>query len=253
MRTVAIIQARMGSERLPKKVLADIHGQPMLFWLLKRIKSVDSIDEIVVATTECSSDDFLVQWLKNINVKFFRGSVDDVLHRYYETALKFNADIIVRITADDPLKDPSIISQAIQELKDNQLLDYCSNTIEPTYPEGLDIEVFKFTALKKCHFEAKLFSEREHVTPYIWKNKHLFNVKNFKYNQDLSYWRWTVDKPEDLTFMRSIFEHFKEDPLVGFEKVVDYIKLNPYLLTINTMQTVRNEGYLKSILGESHE
>lgn len=252
MKVVAIIQARMSSTRLPGKVLAEICGQPMLKWLLNRIMSVQEIDEVVVATTTNPADDELQVWLNTEGVLCFRGSENDVLDRYYWCAKERCADVIVRVTADDPLKDPGLIRQAITSLINDPKVDYCSNTLHPTYPEGLDIEVFRFTALEHAYREAMLASEREHVTPYIWKNPQLFFIKQFQWDRNLSGWRWTVDKPADLDLMKNIFSHFCDRPLVPFIEIVEFLEKNPALLLINS-GTVRNEGYLKSLTFENYE
>jgi spore coat polysaccharide biosynthesis protein SpsF len=250
MKTIAIIQARMGSTRLPEKVLADIAGKPMLAWLIQRVFATPAINQIIVATTDTAVDDELADWVSRVaGLACFRGSENDVLDRYYQCAKIHHAELIVRVTADDPLKDAAVIQKAINFFAEIPHLDYCSNTIKPSYPEGLDIEVFRFSALEKAWRESVLTSEREHVTPYIWKNSSLFNIKNFEYHRDLSGWRWTVDKPNDLEFMERIFEHFKNAPLVNFEDVIRYVETNPWLTEINA-GTIRNEGYLKSINGE---
>jgi spore coat polysaccharide biosynthesis protein SpsF len=253
MKTIAIIQARMASTRLPMKVLAEIEGRPMLEWLIQRVSATPAINQIIVATTDSAADDELANWVDKVaGLECFRGSENDVLDRFYQCAKWHRADLIVRVTADDPLKDAAIIQKAIDCFFENSSLDYCSNTIKPTYPEGLDIEVFRYLALERAWREAALLSEREHVTPYIWKNTNLFNVNNFEYHRDLSDWRWTVDKPSDLEFMKKIFEHFKAKPMVNFEEVIKYLELNPEISRINS-GTVRNEGYLKSINGENNE
>jgi spore coat polysaccharide biosynthesis protein SpsF len=172
-----------------------------------------------------------------------------VLDRFYRCGAEQQADLVVRITADDPLKDPSVISQAIDICIDNPDIDYCSNVIEPSYPEGLDVEVLRFSVLARAHAEARLPSEREHVTPYIWKNPQIFRLHNFRYFRDLSGWRWTVDKPADLEFVRIIFGHFACQPLVPFTEVIAYLESNPHVMRIN-QGTVRGEGYLKSILSD---
>jgi spore coat polysaccharide biosynthesis protein SpsF len=247
MKIVAIIQARMSSTRLPGKVLSDIAGLPMLARIITRISITPDIGEIVVAITEAPEDDVLADWIyaNYEKQKCFRGNENDVLDRYYQCAKLYNADLVIRITADDPLKDAGIIQKAIEFFYADSSLDYCSNTIKPTYPEGLDIEVFKFSALELAWKSAKLPSEREHVTPYIWKNTTIFNVKNFEYERDLSAWRWTIDKPIDLIFMNIIHENFIKNPLVEFEKIINYLDKNPTLLEINS-GTIRNEGYFKS-------
>lgn len=252
MKVVAIVQARMSSTRLPGKVLTEICGKPLLKWLLNRIMSVQEIDEVVVATTTNPADDELQFWLNTESVFSFRGSEDDVLDRYYSCAKERHADVIVRVTADDPLKDPVLIKRAITILINDHNIDYCSNTLHPTYPEGLDIEVFRFAALEHAYKEARLTSEREHVTPYIWKNPQLFFIKQFKWDRNLSGWRWTVDKPADLELMKIIFTHFCDNPLVPFTEIVDFLEKTPELLLINS-GTARNEGYLKSLAFENYE
>ena len=247
MRTVAIIQARMGSTRLPGKVLTEISGKTMLQRVVERTSAAKSVDEVVVATTNEKEDDTLVNYLKNEGIcDIFRGSVDDVLSRYYECAKLHKADIIVRVTADDPLKDPQIIDQAIELLNEDPMLDYCSNTIEPSYPEGLDIEVVRLSALERAHNEAQLASEREHVTPYIWKHPNLFKILNFKFERNLKDWRWTVDKPEDIEFMRCVYREYGSCPLVSYKDVIVWLDKNPQIRQINSGIN-RNEGYLKSL------
>tara|TARA_B100000780_G_C21063033_1_gene427375 strand:- start:283 stop:1056 length:774 start_codon:yes stop_codon:yes gene_type:complete len=245
VRVVAIIQARMGSSRLPGKVLAEIDGQPLLGILISRVKSSKSLDQIVIATTTEKADDILCDWLINEGVEYFRGSERDVLDRFWQCAKLYRADIIVRITADDPLKDSEIIDKALGMLKRSESVDYVSNTLKPTYPEGLDVEVFRFSALKKANAEATLASEREHVTPYIWKNRAKFKSLNFEMTPNLSDWRWTVDKSEDLEFVRSLLRLVGNDMFTGYQDLIEIVNKNPLLRDINS-STVRNEGYLKS-------
>ncbi len=245
MRVVAIIQARMGSSRLPGKVLAEIDGQPLLGILISRVKSSKFLDQIVIATTTEKADDILCDWLINEGVEYFRGSERDVLDRFWQCAKLYRADIIVRITADDPLKDSEIIDKALGMLKRSESVDYVSNTLKPTYPEGLDVEVFRFSALKKANAEATLASEREHVTPYIWKNRAKFKSLNFEMTPNLSDWRWTVDKSEDLEFVRSLLRLVGNDMSTGYQDLIETVNKNPLLRDINS-STVRNEGYLKS-------
>ena len=253
MKKLGIIQARMGSTRLPGKVLADVHGQPMLRRLLDRLQSVGLIDEIVVATTLSPDDNKLVDWLSKNHITCFRGSENDVLKRFFECAKKHQADLVVRITADDPLKDPGIISKAVRILMDDPKIDYCSNSITPTYPEGLDIEVFRFSALERSFKEARLNSEREHVTPYMWKNPNIFKTATFEFERNLSHWRWTVDKSKDLEFIRAVYNEFINEPLVPFLKIISFLDRNPKIVEVNSSKTVRNEGYLKSVSLEKSE
>lgn len=247
MKTVAIIQARMGSSRLPKKVLANILGKTMIERIIERVLTAKKVDHLVVATTLEKEDDALADYVQNkLNRPIFRGSTNDVLARFFQCAKLYNADIIVRITADDPLKDPQLIDKALDLLHENPELDYCSNTIEPTYPEGLDIEVFRFQALERAHSQAQLASDREHVTPYIWRHPELFHVLNFTSDRNLSHWRWTVDKPIDLEFIEKIYTQFSHVPLIRYQDVVTWLDSHPAIQTMNSA-TPRNEGYLKSL------
>ena len=251
MNRIAIIQARMGSTRLPGKILSDIEGKTMLERIIERVAASKLVDKVVVATTDEKEDDEVEAYIKKYRYcDLFRGSLDDVLRRFYECAKENNADIVIRITADDPLKDPQIIDKAVSMLMTDMELDYCSNTIVPSYPEGLDIEVLRFLALETAYKEAVLSSEREHVTPFIWKNPKRFKIQNFKFERNLSKWRWTVDKQEDLEFMRCIFKEFKNKPLVNYKEVIKFLETKPELMKINS-GTIRNEGYIKSLIQES--
>ena len=250
LKIVAIIQARIGSSRLPGKVLTDIEGKTMLERVIERVSASQLLDQIVVATTNLPEDDVIEQVLRNKEIcDVYRGSVDDVLARFYECGNLYAAEIVVRVTAADPLKDSQIIDEALNLLLSDTKLDYCSNTLEPSFPEGLDVEVMRFNALERANFEAKLASEREHVTPYIWKHPNIFDLLNFKFDRDLSDWRWTVDRPEDLEFMTNIFREFRTNPFISYQEVINWLEMNPKIRQINT-NIIRNEGYLKSINSE---
>lgn len=251
MKTIAIIQARIASSRLPGKVLADIAGKPMLLRIIERVAGARRVDQIIVATTTSKDDDVIVEYLNEVGAcGVYRGAVDDVLARFVECVRIHPADIVVRVTADDPLKDPQIIDHAVGLLAGDPELDYCSNTIEPSYPEGLDIEVMRFRALVRAHLEATLASDREHVTPYIWRHPEWFRILNFKSDRDLSGWRWTVDEPEDLEFMQQVFSQFSGMPLVPYQEVVAWLDANPRVPLINS-GIPRHEAYLNSLESET--
>ena len=244
--TCAIIQARLGSTRLPGKVLADIHGKPMIWWMLQRLYRCQTFSRIILATTTNTEDDRLVSWMsENTDILVFCGSENDLVDRYYSCSKSVGAETIVRITADDPLKDPGIVDKAVSMFKSANY-DYLSNCIEPTYPEGLDVEIFSFEALDRVWNKATLKSDREHLTTYMINNAHEFKLGNFTYNRDLSSWRWTVDKQSDLDLMRKIFGEFKSNPEVNFEKVIAFLERHPELVLLN-QGTVRMEGYKKSL------
>jgi spore coat polysaccharide biosynthesis protein SpsF len=243
----------MGSTRLPGKVLANVAGKPMLQRIIERVAAAKLVDNIVVATTTAEEDGALVRFVEeNTPYKVYRGSIANVLDRYYQCSRRCSADIIVRITADDPLKDPAIIDRAIALQSSAPEVDYCSNTMNPSYPEGLDVEVFTHSALAKAHREATLPSEMEHVTPYIYKHPKTFTLCEFTYERNLSDWRWTVDREEDLRFVNAVFSHFQDQPLVSYIDVIQWLDENPEIRQINA-HVVRREGYLKSIKSEQSE
>tara|TARA_Y200000002_G_scaffold366333_1_gene357196 strand:- start:3315 stop:4076 length:762 start_codon:yes stop_codon:yes gene_type:complete len=246
MKVVAIIQARMGSIRRPGKILVNILGKSMLDHLLVRLKSIQKVDEIVIATTENAEDDILVSWGEDRDIKVFRGDQYDVLSRFYQCSVKFKADIIVRITADDPLKDPEVINHAIELYLKNPNADYVSNTIIPTYPEGIDVEVFSFQALYKAYVLAVKNSDREHVTPYIWRHPSKFKLINFSDTTDNSLIRLTVDYEEDVQRIALIIDHFKHNPLVGFKEIVSYLNTSDGS-SLKQSNIARNEGYINSL------
>ena len=246
MNIIGIIQARIGSSRRPNKIFADINGKPLIEFLIARMEAVNKINKLIIATTEEQEDDKLEEWSIRNNISCFRGSRDNVLSRFYYCALKYQADIVVRITADDPLKDPFVTNHAIELLLKDDDIDYVSNTIIPTYPEGIDIEVFRFNALKMAFNSATKESDLEHVTPYIWRNKKIFKSLNFTADEDFSKLRLTVDYEEDLFVISSIMKKFNNKPLVSYNDVVNYLIESPEITSVNS-NIIRNEGYIKSI------
>ena len=241
-----IIQARMGSTRLTNKVLADIEGKTMLWHLVNRLSQSKYSPEIIIATTTLEADKQIIECVKKMNLKVYAGSSDDVLDRYYQASLKNKLEIIVRITADCPLIDPEIFDMVVREFLEGDY-DYFTNTLPPTFPDGLDVEVFSFQALEKSWNEARYSSEREHVTPYIRNNDQIFKLGNIESEVDLKDMRWTVDEKEDLQFVREIFKNlYREGEIFLMNDILDLLKEQPELLEINN-QFERNEGYLKSI------
>lgn len=235
MKVVAIIQARMTSTRLPGKVLKTVLEKPLLEYQLERVSRSKLIDEIVVATTINKSDDPIIKLCHKLGVLTYRGSEEDVLSRYYEAAKQFNADVIVRLTSDCPLIDPEIIDQVIKlYITQKDVLDYVSNTLIRTYPRGLDTEVFSFRALQVAYEKARLKSEREHVTAYIYKNPDKFQLKNLSYVRDLSKHRWTVDTKEDLELIKQILESlYTNNQMFTMKDVLCLLDKNPSLFYIN--------------------
>jgi len=245
MMTVGIIQARMASTRLPGKIMMDISGEPLLGRVVRRTRQARTLNLVVVATTDQPVDDVVQQFCREAGILCFRGNEDDVLDRFYQAAKQFEADVIVRLTADCPLLDPLVIDKVVRTFCAGDY-DYVSNTLEPTYPDGLDTEVFRRLALEQAWREASLKSEREHVTPYIWKRPALFHVANVEHDQNLSDQRWTVDVPEDLEFVRRIYRYLEAIPSFGMAEVMMLLREHPELLDVNA-GFKRNEGYQKSL------
>ncbi|MBH41269.1 MAG: acylneuraminate cytidylyltransferase [Candidatus Magasanikbacteria bacterium] len=241
-----IIQARMGATRLPGKMMKDLLGKPVIAHVVDRVRLCKNVDNIWIATTENDLDDVLYNWAKDNSVNCYRGSEKDVLDRYYRAAKKANTDTIVRITGDCPLHDPETIDRVISEFTSES--DYVSNIHPPTFPDGLDVEVFSFSSLEKAWQEAKLASEREHVTPYIWKNPHIFRMKNVENDEDLSQYRITLDTKEDLLLIKTILEYIDKTSILRYNMatVVDILKNDNDMLLINS-KFERNEGYVDSV------
>jgi len=234
MRVVAIIQARMGSTRLPGKVLLDLAGEPVLARVVNRTQRATTLDEIVIATTTESRDEAIVELCSSRGWAHFRGSEDDVLDRYYQAAKKHHADIVVRITSDCPLIEPEIIDKVVQEFLERQPeVDYASNTWpQRTFPRGLDTEVMRIDVLERAWREDHNPAWREHVTPYIYRNPDRFRLHNVINPVDYSAMRWTVDTPEDLAFVRRIYDYFGHDRF-SWREVLKVLEEHPEWMEIN--------------------
>jgi spore coat polysaccharide biosynthesis protein SpsF (cytidylyltransferase family) len=247
MRIVAITQARTGSSRLPGKVLKEIHGMTLLQLHLTRVLGSKLIDQLMVATTILPEDKSIVAIADTLSIRCYQGSVDDVLDRFYKSVEGDNIDFIVRLTSDCPLIDPGLIDKVIQYAI-NLNLDYCSNTLVPTYPDGQDVEVFKYSALEKAWMEAKLPSEREHVTPYIWKNStfkggSIFTSGNFTEQYTLGHLRMTVDEPADFEVIKNLIDAIGIDgSWIDYANWLDKDEKTKQL----NRSIARNEGYNRS-------
>jgi len=235
-RVVAIIQARMGSSRLPGKVLRDIHGKPMLVWVIERAQRAKSVTETVVATTIDEGDDILEQVCRSYHIPCLRGNVYDVLDRYYQIAREVEADVIVRLTADCPLIDPDLIDLVVQRFQEEQV-DFAANRLPPpyqrTYPIGLDVEVVSFSALEKAWKEAKEKHEREHVLPYLYEEPGRFRTLTVDHEVDLGSLRWTVDTPQDLAFVREVIARLPDKETFTWLDVLKLVEDDPNLSKIN--------------------
>lgn len=202
---VAILQARMSSSRLPGKVMKPILGMPMIGRQIERLNRCDSLDRLVVATSKDPSDDVLAAYAERLGVRVFRGSLDDVLGRFQGAALANGpCTHVVRLTADCPLADPGVIDACVWRHIETGA-DYTSNTIERSYPDGLDVEVMTIDALKTMHREAKGPYEREHVTPFLYRHPERFKIAQLVQSAPLADRRWTVDTPEDFEFVSRVF------------------------------------------------
>jgi spore coat polysaccharide biosynthesis protein SpsF len=242
---VAIIQARMGSTRMPGKVLKEAGGRPLLWHLIYRLRKANTIEDIVLATSRLDEDKILMEKAQEWGVMAFAGSPDDLLDRYYQAAREYNVDPIVRITGDCPLIDPLVVDQVVGEFL--KLKDYDIVATDETFPDGLDTGVCSFRALEKAWKEARLPSEREHVGPYIKKHPEFFKTLTVSYRANLSHLRWTVDQEEDLILVREIFKRlFQEGGMFYTEDILKLLEKEPHLLKINS-HIIRNEGYLKSL------
>lgn len=236
MRTVAIIQARMSSSRLPGKVLQDIAGQPMLVRVVERAKRAETLDEVAIATTTDPADDPIEELCRQHGYPVFRGSMFDVLDRFYQAARQFQADTVVRLTADCPVIDPQVIDRTVNAFREAGA-DFGANRLPPpwkrTYPIGLDTEVCTFAALERAWKEAKLPYEREHVMPYFYDQEGRFKIVVVDHDPDYGAYRWTVDTPEDLALLREIFARFNGDDHFSWLDVLALVQREPQLSQLN--------------------
>ena len=239
MTVLGILQARMSSTRLPGKVLAPIEGIPMIGHQLARLSRARLIDELVVATSSEVSDDELTEYVEALGVRVFRGSREDVLDRFINVIESCNPDIVVRLTADCPLTSPAVIDQIISKFQGSNL-DYLSNTLTPTYPDGLDVEVVRPQVLEWVAENSSDPHEREHVTLGVYRMPEQFKVSNYSDSSDHSDLRWTVDTPEDLDFVREIYRHlYAENPAFEYQDVLRLLDNYPEL-SRTSADAVRN-------------
>lgn len=235
MNVVCIVQARMTSTRLPGKVLKEVLGKPLLEYEIERLQQCRSLNKIVVATTVLPSDDAVVTLCDKLGVNVFRGSEEDVLSRYAQAAKIYQADVVVRVTADCPLIDPAVVDLVVQTyLGSEGKYDYVSNTLERTYPRGLDVEVFSAKALQLAQANSVNKEEREHVTVYIYRRPQEFSVYQVKEGTDNSNQRWTVDTPEDFQLIEKILQAlYPDNRQFSMQDVLGFLRENPQLMALN--------------------
>ena len=226
---LVVLQARMSSTRLPGKVMAQINGHPMIYWEISRISKAKLVNKIIVAISDQSSDDILADYLDSIHQEYIRGSLDNVLSRYVKAEEIYNPSAIIRLTADCPIVMPELIDQYL-EIFHKEDLEYLSNTIELSYPDGLDIEIIAPGIFKKLLEFSLSKEEKEHVTLGIYSRKDKFRTYNVSNKTNISQFRWTVDTSDDLAFVKSIYAHFESKEInFTFEDVLKLVKENPNL------------------------
>lgn len=231
--TLVVLQARMSSSRLPGKVMLEINNKPMIYWQIKRILNAKKVSSLVIATSLDSTDDTLSQFLEDHSFNVYRGSLDNVLSRFLEVSEKYPHDSLIRLTGDCPLVMPELVDQMVEAFYEKDV-DYLSNTLDPTYPDGLDIEIMKLGVLEKLstfHLEPK---ELEHVTYGIYKRPESFLLSNFSNKSNHSHERWTVDYQEDFEFVHSIFSRFTgRETEFTYQEVIEFLEENPQLRAQN--------------------
>lgn len=242
---LGVIQARCSSTRLPNKSMTFIHEKSMFEWVYRRALNAKSLSGLVVATSTAPSDDKLYYYCRQRRIPVYRGSLDDVLLRYYKLAEAFKAKHVVRLTGDCPLIDPKVIDKVVNKHIAHDM-DYTSNVIKPTYPDGLDVECISFYALADTHQNAVSEVDRQHVTQYILKRQDYFRCLSVENDKDLSSHRWTVDEKEDLEFVMSVYDYFvgkQKKQIFYMSDILKFIQLNPNIVVNDKFK--RNEGLLK--------
>jgi len=233
MKIDCIIQARMGSSRLPGKVMMKVDDEnTILDSMINQLKFCKLIDQVIIATSKKIEDDVIENFCKNKSLNYFRGSENDVLDRYYQCSKKFKSEIIIRMPADKPLLDPTVVDRVVENFSKNNY-DYVTTFLPSTFPSGTEVEIFSFTALEKAWKESELPSEREHVTPYIHKNPEKFQISNFKNDVDLSRFRWAVDEKEDLILVQNIVSKIDHEPIL-IKDIINILEKEPEIFKINS-------------------
>lgn len=231
---VLIMQARMGSTRLPGKVLKTLAGKSVLAHGIERCLAMQNVDEVVIATTESPEDDRIVQEAHRLGIACFRGSEQDVLSRYYGAAVEHRADLVIRVTSDCPLLDPDVSDHVIQKFLADATYDYMSNTLARCYPRGLDTEVFTMAALTAAMQEAELELEREHVTPFLYRRPERFRLGSYgEADVQAAQYRWTLDTPEDWELISTIYDRLYEGQIFSWREVLALMEREPKLAEIN--------------------
>ena len=231
MKVVAIVQARMGSTRFPNKVMKPINGIPMIELLLTRLSRSQAIDQIVLATSVDPRNQPLIEHVSQLGFACEQGSENDVLERFVQAAEKHDANIVVRISGDCPLVDPKLVDECVDYFLEGKL-DYLINSVPPTYPDGLDVEVVSLSALQRANLESENSYDHEHVTPYI-RAAGNFKTDCFQNDEDLSRFRWTVDEPQDLEAINNIFKHFAPEIHFGWKEVLNLQQKQPEMFEAN--------------------
>ena len=248
MKFSCIIQSRLNSTRLPNKAILNVEkNSTLLEFCISQVKNSKLVENIILATTKLSQDSQLVKIATSKNIDFFRGDEDDVLSRFFNCAKKFSLENIIRITADNPLIDPSLIDKAIEKFSEDKF-DYVTNCLNRTFPYGTEVEIFSFSALEKAWKNAHKKSEREHVTPYFYNNPRNFRIYNITNSKNLSHLRYTVDRKNDFEVVKKIIHFVKSRPilLTDIEKLYGNF---PEIFSINS-NNIPNEGYMKSLVND---
>lgn len=241
---LGILQARSSSTRLPGKVLMDLHGEPMIIRQIQRLSRSVMLDNLVVATSTDPSDDTLVEVLKTAGILVRRGPLDDVLERFGLVVDEFQPTTIIRLTADCPLADVDVIDEVIRQHRQSGA-DYTSNSLEPTFPDGLDVECIRREAFEELRAGDLTAAEREHVTLGLYTHPEHFSLKSVTQKRNLGRLRWTVDVPEDLDFVRLLYGHlFDENHSFGQKEILEFLEVNPEI-SRNDSAVARNAGSSK--------
>ena len=236
----------MGSTRFPGKVMVELNdNHNVLDYVINQLRFSKSIKNLIIATTFLEEDDIIVEYAKKNNLEYFRGEPLDVLDRYYQCAKKFSLETIVRMTSDSPFLDPLIVDKTVNKFQEDDF-DFVSNNLIRTFPIGIDTEVFSFKTLEQAWKEAKLPSEREHVTTFIKKNKEVFKIYNLENNQKIPIYRLTIDRNEDLEFLRAIASNITKQPIL-MEDIYELFLQKPEILDLYNDGMNLTEGYNKSL------